>query len=89
MIAMIMDEPVGWCGNRALFNIDNWDNVAVSAQLTPVGINFYRWYNNKWNRYERLLFDKCEVDMNYPNYIFIKTKQPRSRRLVDILENRG
>lgn len=89
MIGILAEEDVCWIGNRGLFwdKYDYWKEVSV--QLTPVGINFYKYHDGKWQRYERLLFDKCEVDMNYPDYICNHTKQERSRTLKEILENRG
>lgn len=92
MIAMLRDEPeLYWDGRFGFRFTDNRENDKC-IQVTKDSLCFYNRNDRHWQgwkRYERLRFDKCEVDMNYPNYIFIKTKQPRSRRLVEILENRG
>lgn len=89
MIGILAEEDVCWIGNVGLFYGRDGYWKDNSVQLTPVGINFYQYYDGKWNRYERLRFNRCEVQTNFPAYICNHTRQERSRTLKEILENRG
>lgn len=89
MIGILAEEDVYWIGELGMFCGKDGFWRDVSVVLTTVGINFYRAGDHGWKRYERLRFDRCEIQANFPAYICNHTKQERSRTLKEILENRG